>query len=210
MPALPGGLIAGGIPSEVPMDAEHRWLDLITEIGEIFDGELAFQIELSDELQAIPNFMVACDAVYVYWHAPLATTQDASPAEMQSAASSLLDTVLLANPALSNVPIFLSVEYLSIEGSASACAKAPDETCRDNTEFEQGAIVDPDLGVDLLAQAQALNAVLLEATIRDEIQGFFVRGYNPSVVLQDKSASIYGKPGRDVIWYWYARLTGAQ
>ncbi len=210
MPALPGGLIAGGVPSEVPMDAEHRWLDLITEIGEIFDGELAFQIELSDELQAIPNFMVACDAVYVYWHAPLATTQDASPAEMQSAASSLLDTVLLANPALSNVPIFLSVEYLSIEGSASACAKAPDETCRDNTEFEQGAIVDPDLGVDLLAQAQALNAVLLEATIRDEIQGFFVRGYNPSVVLQDKSASIYGKPGRDVIWYWYARLTGVQ
>ncbi|MEJ2561818.1 MAG: carboxypeptidase regulatory-like domain-containing protein [Anaerolineales bacterium] len=172
MPALPGGLIAGDISSEVPMDAEHRWLELITEIGEIYDGELAFQIELSDELEAIPNFMVACDAVYVYWHALLATTED--------------------------------------EGSASACAKAPDETCRDNTEFEQGAIVDPDLGVDLLAQAQALNAVLLEATVRDEIQGFFVRGYNPSVVLQDKSASIYGKPGRDVIWYWYSRLTGVQ
>ncbi len=210
MPALPGGLIAGDVPSEVPMDAEHRWLELITEIGEIFDGELAFQIEFSDELQAIPNFVVACDSVYVYWHTPLATTNEASPAEMQSAASSLLDTVLLTDPALSNVPIYLSVEYLSIEGSASACAKAPDETCRDNTEFEQGAIVDPDLEVDLLAQAQALNAVLLEATIRDEIQGFFVRGYNPSVMLLDKSASIYGKPGRDVVWYWYSRLTGIQ
>ncbi|MEJ2608395.1 MAG: hypothetical protein P8Z41_17250, partial [Anaerolineales bacterium] len=77
-------------------------------------------------------------------------------------------------------------------------------------------ILDEELGLHekgltgVLAQAQALNAVLLEATVRDEIQGFFVRGYNPSVVLQDKSASIYGKPGRDVIWYWYSRLTGVQ
>ncbi len=210
MPALPGGSIADGIPSEVPMDAEHRWLDLITAIGEIYHGELAFQIELTDELQTIPNFMVACDEVYVYWHAPLATTGEASPAELQSAASSLLDNILLSDPALSNVPIYLSVEYLSIEGSANACAKAPDETCRDNTEFAQGAIVDPDLEVDLLAQAQALNALLLEATIRDQIQGFFVRGYNPSVILHDKSASIYGKPGRDVVWYWYSRLSGIQ
>jgi hypothetical protein len=210
IPALPGGSITGDIPSEVPMDAEYRWMDLITEIRDIYHGKLAFQVELADELQTIPNFVVAFDEVYVYWHAPMAATPDASPAEMQSAASSLFDNTLLADPALSNVPIYLSVEYLSIQGSASACAKAPDETCRDNTEFNQGAIVDPDLEVDLLAQAQAFNALLLEATSRSEIQGFYVRDYNPSVVLHDKSGSIYGKPARDVIWYWYSRLTGIQ
>lgn len=210
MPALPDGLIADEIPSEAPMDAEHRWMEIITEIRDVYDGALAFQVELAEEIQTIPNFVVAFDEVYVYWHAPIAATQDASSAEMQSAASSLLDNTLLADPALSNVPIYLSLEYLSIVDSASACAKAPDETCRDNAEFNQGAIVDPDLEVDLLAQAQALNALLLEATIRSGIQGIYIRGYNPSVILHDKSASIYGKPGRDVIWYWYSRLTGSK
>ena len=192
------------------MDAEYRWMELIKDIREVFNGKLAFQIELTDELQALPNFMVVLDEVYVYWHAPIADTQDASPAEMQSAVSSFLDNTLLADPALSNVPIYLSVEYLSIEDSAGACVKAPDETCRDHAEFNEGTIVDPDLEVDLLAQAKSLNALLLEATIRTEIKGIYIRGYNPSVVLHDKSASIYGKPGRDVVWYWYSRLTGIQ
>jgi hypothetical protein len=71
-------------------------------------------------------------------------------------------------------------------------------------------IVDPDLEVDLLAQAESLNALLLEATVRSEIKGIYIRGYNPSAVLHDKSASIYAKPGRDVVWYWYSRLTGVQ
>jgi hypothetical protein len=210
LPSLPGGLISEGVPSEVPMDAEYRWMELVTDIREEFSGVLAFQIELTDELQAIPNLVVAFDEVYVYWHAPIAASPEASPEEMQSAVSSLLDNTLLADPALSNVPIYLSVEYLSIENSATACAKAPDETCRNPAEFNQGEIVDPDLKVDLAAQAQSLNALLLEAAIRTEIKGIYIRGYNPSVVLHDKSASIYGKPGRDVVWYWYSRLSGIQ
>lgn len=210
MPAIPGGRITDDIPSGAPMDAEHRWMEIITEIRDVYDGALAFQVELAADIQTIPNFVVAFDEVYVYWHAPIAMTQDASPAEMQSLASSLLDNTLLANPALSNVPIYLSLEYLSIVDSAAACAKAPDGACRENSEFSQGAIVDPDLEVDLVAQAQALNALLLEATIRPEIQGIYIRGYNPRAVFHDKSASIYAKSGRDVIWYWYSRLTGSQ
>jgi hypothetical protein len=68
--------------------------------------------------------------------------------------------------------------------------------------------VDPDLKVDLGEQAQAMNAVLMEATQRPGIQGFTARRYNPVVALQDKSASVHGKPASDVLWYWYQRLTG--
>jgi hypothetical protein len=58
----------------------------------------------------------------------------------------------------------------------------------------------------LLEQAEAINTVILAAHDRPNIQGFFLRGFNPSAVLWDKSASIYGKPAEDVLRYWYPRL----
>jgi len=34
------------------------------------------------------------------------------------------------------------------------------------------------------------------------------RGYFAPVALQDKSASIHGKPTSDLLWYWFPRLLG--
>jgi hypothetical protein len=73
-----------------------------------------------------------------------------------------------------------------------------------------GNEVDPDLGVDLIAQAEAINAVLLGAYEQVEITGFYVRGYNPTARLYDKSASIYGKPAQDLLQYFYPRITGTE
>jgi len=206
-PALPGGLLADGSPSGVPGEAETNWRSLIDDVRSVYSGNIAFEIEDGAQLQAAPTFMDAVDVARVYWHVPLADSHDADQSTMQTVASASLDS-LVGTPALAGMPIELSVEYLSVDGGAAGCAPRPDGSCRDNSEFDSGAIVDPDLKVDLGEQAQAINALLMEANQRPAIQGFFARRYNPVVALQDKSASVHGKPARDVLWYWYQRLTG--
>jgi hypothetical protein len=206
-PSLPDGLLANGSPSGAPGDSESRWRSLIDDVRGVYSGKIVFEIEDGAQLQTPPPFMDSVDGVRVYWHVPLGDSGDLDLASMQAAASTALDS-LVATPALTGLPIELSVEYLSIDGGATACAPRPDGSCRDSSEFDDGAIVDPDLPVDLTEQAQAMNAVLLEAAKRPAVRGFYARRYNPAVTLQDKSASVHGKPAHDVLWYWYQRLTG--
>ncbi len=202
-PALPGGQIAGA-PAGTSGDADARWRALLSEVRSAYAGKIAFEIELGQSLQPPPPFLDAVDEVRVYWHAPLATQATPGMDVMQSAAAALLDKTIL--PVANGKPVVLSVEYLSVVGGGAACAKAPDSTCRLDAEFDGGAIVDPELPVDSNIQAQAINAMLLEAYARSGVSGFFVRRYDPTVALRDKSASVNGKPARDVLWYWYPRI----
>ncbi len=207
-PALPGGTLANGAASGVPGDAEDLWRDLLRSVRELYPGRLAFEIELGGDLQAPPAFLDQVDEVQVYWHAPLGSASDLSLAEMQLEAARRLDLVLLTSPRLAGKPIVLSVEYLSVDGGARGCGAGPSGECLPAAAFDLGLDPNPGLPVDLTEQASALNAVIAEAVTRPAVSGFFVRGYNPIVALQDKSASVYGKPAAGVLGYWYPRVTG--
>jgi hypothetical protein len=209
-PSLPGGVLQDGSSSGVPMDAETQWRTMIEDVRGTFSGKIAFEIEFGQELQPIPTIIDVFDEVHIYWHAPLTSDEVSSTSEMRIVARSLLDETILSNPALTGIPIVLDVEYLSVALSATACAKAPDGSCRPSHQFDQGAVVDPDLKLDMEGQATSINAVLLEAYARSEIMGFYVRGYNPIVVLHDMSASVNGKPTSDVLLYWYPRINSNQ
>ena len=209
-PSLPDGLLPDGTSSGVPADAVNHWRAMIEDVRELFSGKLAFEIELGQELQPIPTIIDAFDEVHIYWHAPLTTIEAPPIPEMRRAARSLLIDTILSNPELKGMPIILDVEYLSVATSATACAMAPDGSCRPSHQFEQGALVDPDLQPDMEGQAYAINAVLLEGFARPEILGFYARGYNPMVILHDMSASVNGKPASDVLWYWYLRINNSQ
>lgn len=207
-PAWPGGTLSDGTSSNVPEDADQRWSDLIEEIRGVFPGRLSIELEFDEELQVPPGFTEALDRVHVYWHAPLTTENDSALEEMQAAAGEQLDEIALYSQAYSDIPFVLSVEYLSIDGSATACAQINNGDCIPASAFDQGAEVDPAFEVDLEEQSRALNAILLAAFERPEITGLFARRFNPAVMLQDQSASIYGKPAADVLWYWASGLTG--
>jgi hypothetical protein len=209
-PSLPDGQLPNGSPSGVPADAENQWRTTIEDVRRFFSGKLAFEIELGQELQPIPAIIDAFDEVHIHWHAPLTTNEDPTIPEMRRATRSWLVDTIFANPALHGRPIILDVEYLSVGTSATACAMAPDGSCRPSHQFDQGALVDPDLQLDMEGQAYAINAVLLEAFNRQEIVGFYSRGYNPVVILHDMSASVNGKPASDVLWYWYPRINSSQ
>jgi len=208
-PSYPGGVLPSGVPSGVPDDSNQRWQDLINEIRSLYGGTLAFEIDSEADLASLPAFLDSVDRIHVYWHTPLGNRKDLTVEEMQQGAASFLDGSLLASPRLGMKPIVLSVEYLSIDGAAMVCPKLADETCRDPAQFDQGAIVEPDLQIDLWEQAAAINAVLFEAYARpSSIAGFYVRRYNPMVGLEDRSASVNGKPAQEVLGFWYPRITG--
>jgi hypothetical protein len=208
VPALPGGRLANGSPSGVPADSEQRWRGLLSEVRAIYHGRLAWELDFGATLQRIPTFLDAVDDVHIAWHAPLGQGTELTPDAMQTEAYRLLDSVLLTERALQGRPLVLSVEYLSINGGATGCAPSPDGSCRSSSEFDSGAVVDPDLSVDLAEQSAAINAVLLAAYGRDSIHGFYVDGFHPAVALQDKSTSVRGKPAQQMLGYWYPRLTG--
>lgn len=206
--ALPGGTLADGSPSVAPADAETRWRSLLQEVRGTYHGRVAWELDFGTTLQEAPAFLNAFDDIVVAWHAPLGEGRDLAPDAMQAEAYKLLDTLLQDLPELKEHPLYLNVAYLSVDGGATGCAPAPDGTCRPPAEFASGAIVDPDLPVDLAEQSAAINAVLLAAYGRQAVRGFFVSGFNPAVALQDKSISVRGKPAEQMLGYWYPRLTG--
>jgi hypothetical protein len=208
-PALPDGLLSDGTPSGAPPDAEERWRSLIEEVHALYRGELAFELELGDQLQVSPDFVDLIDEIHVYWHAALTSESEYSISDLRASAAAWLDQTLLVQTVALGKPIVLSVEYPSVAGGVMGCPPAPDGTCRDAGTFAMGAEVDPDLSVDLEGQAQAINAVLLEAVLREEVTGFYVRGFNPVIAMLDKSASVHGKPAMSVLSALYPAITGA-
>jgi hypothetical protein len=208
-PAFPVGQLPGGSPSGVPADAEARWRALLGEVRQRFAGPLALELELGMGLQDVPSFIDAVDEVHIHWHAPLSQDAQASLPTMQSAAGIWLKEAILALPQLAGKPVSLSVEYLSLDGGANGCLQTEEGLCLPASVFDAGAPIQNGLTIDLTEQAAAINAVLLEAYAQPGVSGFYVRRFNPSATLLDASASVYGKPAQDVLWYWYARITGA-
>ena len=200
-PFLPGSPKADGQP-DIPADAEGRWRGLIAEIRSRYSGRLAFELEVGRDLPVAPPFLQEFDELMLYWHAPLGERPDLSLTEMRGQAAQLLD-LLLDLPELSSLPILLSVGYPALDGGAGPCAAPAGSECQGpSTRAGQ-------LPVDLQEQAWAVNAMLLEVYTRPQLRGFFARGYDPLVASQDYGISAFGKPAAEVLWYWFARLSGA-
>jgi hypothetical protein len=206
-PALPGGLLPNGEPSAVPGNAEARWRSLIDDVRARFAGRLAFELVLGSEVPIMPDFLDSVDVIAFHWQVPL--TSDV-PGDVNQMAQLLIPTLDLLDSRTQrfNRPIWISIEYASVQGGLAACPQAPDGTCRPIDLFQSGQVIDPDLDAAPVEQSMALNAVLLATHDRPTIQGYIIRGFNPVVILWDKSSSIYGKPAEDVLRYWYPRLSG--
>jgi hypothetical protein len=95
-------------------------------------------------------------------------------------------------------PIFLAVAYPSVDNAASASYPV-------SALFKPGSTLAP---VNLQAQTDLYQALLMAVNERAWVGGFVSRGYYPPVALQDGSASVHGKPAANVLWYWFPRFLG--
>jgi hypothetical protein len=207
-PALPGGTLADGSPSNVPQDAEARWRSLIQQIRERYSGAIGWALSYPDGLKNPPPFLDAIDQVYIIWSAPMATQPGATVDEMQAQAGTVLDQEILPFQQATGKPVIIAISYPSIDQSATGCIAISSGGCLSYELLAQPNPDIPELNLNLQAQANAYNAVLSAINTRSWISGYIAMGYYPPAVLQDKSTSIHGKPASGVLWYWSQKYLG--
>jgi hypothetical protein len=194
VPALPDGQINGN-SSGVPADAAARWQAIISDVRSRFGGSVYWALSYPGKLQTAPDFAGNLDGIYLLWEAPI---PGSSVDQINAAAGQLLDTDVQPFQDALQKPVILAVAYPSADNAASASLPVSEI-------FQPGGLQGP---VNLQAQADIYQALLMAVNERSWVGGFVSRGYFPPVVLQDASASIHGKPAADVLWYWYPRFLG--
>jgi hypothetical protein len=207
-PALPNGTLSDGSPSGVPNDADARWQAIIAEVHQHFSGNVLWALPYTPgKLQTSLTFLKSTDGIYLLWNTGLAAQPGASKADMANHAGQLLDNEVSPLPSILNKPIILALSYPSASGATTNCVSDGSGGCLDWTALSQPN--NPaSTSVDLQGQSDLYEAMLNAINTRPWVGGIVSRGFYPPAALQDKSASVHGKPAADLLWYWFPRLTG--
>lgn len=208
-PALPAGTLADGSPSGVPTDAETRWQNVIAEARQHFHGNIIFALPYDTGTITAPvNILNTADAVYLLWFAKLSDQSSPNKADMLAEAGRLLDTNIAPVQVQVNKPFILGLSYPSSTYSATGCIPNGSGGCLYWTALNRPNADLSTVSLDLQQQVDIYDAMFNAVNARAWVSGFVSRGYFAPVALQDKSASIHGKPASDLIWYWFPRLLG--
>ena len=208
-PALPAGKLPDGTPSGVPPDVETRWKSIMAEIRQHFRGTLIFALPYDTGVIPPPvGILLDADAVYLLWFAKLSDQASPNKADLLNEAGRLLDENVATVQVQTNKPFIIGLSYPSASYSSTGCIPDGNGGCNYWTSLNRP---NPDLGtvsLDLQQQVDLYDAVFNAVNGRTWITGLISRGYFAPVALQDKSASIHGKPTADLLWYWFPRLLG--
>jgi hypothetical protein len=203
-PALPDGLLASGTASGVPADAVQRWRDLLGEVRSRYGGKIVWALPYAPELPTLPSFLDQVDAVEILWMPALTADKDAPQPVLETEVGRLLDATLLPLQARLNKPLWLAIQYPSADGGVTGCVPASTGGCLSMEALSRLQDDDLSVAVDLQEQADVYWAMMTAVEARPWISGVISRGFYPPLPLQDKSASIYGKPAAGILWFWYS------
>lgn len=208
-PALPTGTLADGAPSGVPADAEARWKNIIAEVRQHFRGNVIFALPYDNGVVVAPvNILKDADAVYLLWFAKLNGQPNPNKSDLFAEAGRLLDTNIAPIQVQVNKPFIIGLSYPSSSHSATGCIPNGSGGCLYWTALNRPNADLSTVSLDLQQQADIYDAVFNAVNARSWVSGVVSRGYFVPVTLQDKSASIHGKPASDLVWYWFPRLLG--
>ena len=209
VPALPGGTLADGTPSGAPGDAETRWRTIIAEVRQHFRGNLMFALPYDASVVVPPNNILAdVDTVYLLWFARLSDQSSPNKTDLLNEAGRLLDNNIAPIQTQVNKPFIVGLSYPSSTYSATGCIPDGNGGCQYWTTLSRPNADLTTVNLDLQQQVDIYEAVFNAVNARSWVSGLVSRGYFAPVALQDKSASIHGKPAADLVWYWYPRLLG--
>ena len=199
------GLLANGAPSGAPSNLVERWKKIILNIRTHYKGVIYWAISFPEGTKNLPSFVEDLDGLYILWSAPLKTTQTAKEAELVTEIGRWFDQELIKVKEKVKKPMLVGINYASFDGAIKGCATTVN-TCAPVEILNQPADDIPSLSLDLQEQASIYNAFLTVLNQRKWIDGFVSRDYYPPAAVQDKSASIHGKPASDILWYWFPKL----
>lgn len=207
LPAVQIGSLADGSPSGVPADVEQRWRNLIAEVRSRYNGTLLWAAPYgtppNGDLASLPQFVDAFDVLYIQFSPPLSLVENPIGEDLAAEAGRLLD--LNVAPVISrfNKPLVLGVSYASANGSAGYCINDGAGGCANPDSLRPTLPDQPGVTLDLQEQADVYSGILSAIQARPWISGIIARGYYPAAPLQDKSASVHGKPAASVLESWY-------
>jgi len=207
-PALPGGRLADGSSSGVPADAENRWREMISQVRQRYSGQVWWAMPFSQAVTGTPPFLDAVDGFYVQFSEPLSSRNDAAQPELEAEAARLLDSVLLPLKGSTGKILILAPAYTATDGAATACLPSPQGGCLPLQALQQPNPDYPAIPLDLQEQVDIYSALLAVVNGRGWVDGFVSRGYYPPAALQDKSASVHGKPVNSILEYYFPRMSG--
>jgi len=203
LPAFEGGLLPDGSDSKVPLGFDNDWLTLLEDVREIYDGQLIWSTNVNREMDPLPDFIYEFDEIYISVDSPLALGDHPTFEMIQSGFTRVIDEEIYEVYRSTAKPITLALAYPSVEMAASGCALI-DDSCYNDGLFQTSELA-PYM-IQMEDQALIYNAVLPILASRDWITGVSIRGYEPSVTIQDSSSSIAGKPAADVVQYWFTQM----
>jgi hypothetical protein len=207
-PALPNGTLYDGNPSGVPGDADARWQAVINDVRAHFRGQLLWAVPYTAPNLQTPTFLNTTDGIYLMVSGALSENPTPTKEELATAAAQLLDNSVGPLQSLVGKPVYLAFAYPSASGATKNCLPANSGTCLDWKALSQPSADLPEIAINLQLQADIYEALFAAVNTRPWVSGVVARGYYPPTLLQDKSASVHGKPAQDVLWYWYQRFLG--
>lgn len=209
IPALPSGRLADGSASGVPADAETRWLNIISEVRQHFRGNVLFALPYTNQDVVTPtNVLKSTDGVYLLWFVKLSDSANPSKADLMAEAGRLLDDNIAPAQSQINKPFIVALAYPSAADSATGCIPNGNGGCFDWTALNRPNADLSRVSLNTQLQLDIYDALFNAINARSWVSGFVSRGYFEPVALQDKSASVHGKPAADLLWYWFPRLLG--
>jgi hypothetical protein len=208
-PALPQGKLVNGDPSGVPADAETHWRNLVAEVRQHFRGNVLFALPYTTlEVVAPISVLQATDGVYLLWYARLTDAASPNKADLLTEAGRLLDENISPVQLQVNKPFIIALAYPSSTYSATGCIPSGSGNCFDWMALNRPNADLATVNLDTQQQVDIYDALFNAVNARAWVSGLVSRGYFQPVALQDKSASIHGKPAADLLWYWFPRLLG--
>jgi len=208
-PAVPGGNLPDGNPSNTPTDVENQWKAIFTDVRSHFNGQIFWAMPFTESsINAPLDFLRDVDGIYLLWSVQLASNSGATKDDLANEAGRLLDNQVAPLASLLNKPVVIAMGYPSASGAETGCVPSPVGGCLDVNLLSRP---NEDIGsvtLNLQGQANIYEAILTAVNSRQWISGITSRGYYLPAALQDKSMSVRNKPAADILWYWYPRLLG--
>jgi len=203
LPAFNGGMYPDGSATDVPSDSITLWRELILDIRKNYKGKLIWAINTHLSVDPLPEFVEVFDAIYISVDSPLATGRSASFEEIAAGFTSLVDNHIYEVYRSTSKPIILALAYPSVDRAYEGC-QLINKNCINDGLFLVDEMVN--YSINLEDQALIYEAVLPIIASRTWVTGASIRGYQPTVVLQEGSSSIRGKPAGNLIFNWFLAI----
>ncbi len=169
-------------------DSEARWLQLISDIRARYTGKIVAAVPLPAERE-VPGWISEVDQVYVLFSPSLSNSTNLIESYGQQ-----LDSLVYPIVEKFGKSIIIGINNSSNTNSLSGCVDK-NGSCLNTIQT-----ITP---VDTAIQAQIFNAAIVTSFSRSWVSGFISREYYPYLKVHDNGPSVYGKPGADVLWFWY-------